>query len=124
MIKGTGIDITEISRIEKAMKKEGFIKRFFSENEEKYFAKKNYPPESVAGAFSAKEAFSKALGSGIRGFNLKDVEVMQDCLGKPYLVLSENAKELSEKLGIKNLFLSISHSENYAIASVIAEGDE
>ena len=124
MIIGTGIDITEILRIEKLLKKGVFIKRFFSEKEEAYFIKRKNAPQTVAGAYSAKEAFAKALGTGVRGFSLKDVEVLHDELGKPYLSLSKEAEKTAKKMGIKKLFLSISHSEEYAVASVIAEGDE
>ena len=124
MIIGTGIDITEIERIKKLLSKGGFIERFFSFCEAEYFKKRKYAPETVAGAYAAKEAFSKALGSGVRGFNLKDVEVLHDELGKPYIRLSGEAKTISKKCGIKKLFVSISHSELYAVSSVIAEGDD
>lgn len=124
MIIGTGIDITEVERIKKLLLKGGFIERFFSSDEAEYFKKRKYAPETVAGAYASKEAFSKALGSGIRGFNLKDVEVLHDELGKPYIRLSGEAKIIAERCGIKKLFVSISHSEFYAVSSVIAEGDD
>lgn len=123
MIIGTGIDIVEISRIKKLIENGTFTERFFSERENAYFSSKKYAPETVAGAFCAKEAFSKALGTGIRGFSLKEVEVLHDDLGKPYLVLSGDAKNAAEKSGIKKLFLSVSHSDFFAVANVIAEGE-
>lgn len=124
MIIGTGIDITEIKRIENALLKGDFLGRFFTENEAEYFATKKNSAESVAGAFCSKEAFSKALGTGIRNFNLKDIEVLHTELGKPYIKLHKNAKDICESMGVKNIFLSISHSDAYAIANVILEGDK
>ena len=124
MIIGTGIDITEIARIEKLLEKGGFTERFFTEKENGYFAKRKFAPQTVAGVYAAKEAFSKALGTGVRGFNLKDVEVLYTELGKPYIVLTGEAKKIAERCAIKKLFVSISHSDLYAVSSVIAEGDD
>ena len=118
MIFGTGIDIIEIERIQKAIENTNFTKRFFSEKEQEYFLKKNMRPETVAGNFAAKEAFSKALGTGFSGFELKDVEILRDGLGKPYIEVGES---LTEKLDGKRIFVSISHSEKYAVANVIIE---
>lgn len=124
MIIGTGIDITETERIKKAIEKHGFTSRFFTENEEKYFKSKSFSAQTIAAHFAAKEAFSKALGTGIRGFNLKDVEVLHDDLGKPYFKLYENAQKKAEELGIKRIFLTLSHCEKYAVASVTTEGED
>lgn len=117
MIYGTGTDIIEIARVEKAMKK-GFCGRFFSERENMYFAEKNMRPETVAGNFAAKEAFSKALGTGISGFSLKDVEVLRNSCGKPYIELEDTLKK---RLDNYKIFVSISHCRDYATAVVIIE---
>ena len=95
MIIGVGIDITEIERIKKILEKDGFIERFFTENEAQDFAERKFSPQTVAGTFAAKEAASKALGTGIRGFNLKDVEVLHNSLGAPYLRLHRDAEKKS-----------------------------
>ena len=121
MIYGTGIDIVEIKRIKEAMQKEGFLERFFAESEIEYFKSRKFAAASVAANFAAKEAFSKALGTGVRGFLLREVEILRDELGKPHIALSGAAKEIVDKAGITGLYVSISHSEEYAVAQVIAE---
>ncbi|MBR5156215.1 MAG: holo-ACP synthase [Clostridia bacterium] len=121
MIYGIGIDITEIERIEKALKTERFLERFFSEEEIKYFKSKKQMAQSVAANFAAKEAFSKAIGTGVRGFSLAEVEILRDDLGKPHISLSGDAKRITDELGISGLLVSISHSEKYAVAQVLAE---
>ena len=83
--------------------------------------KKNFAPASVAANFACKEAFSKAIGTGIRNFALNEVEILRDELGKPHISLSGDAKKLTDSLGITGLFVSISHSKRYAVANVISE---
>lgn len=78
-------------------------------------------PESVAGRFAAKEAVSKALGTGIRGFEFKDIEIDKNTLGKPIVSLRGEAKKLGEKLGNYKIHLSISHSKENAIAYAVLE---
>lgn len=119
---GHGIDLVEIQRIKKIVeRKPHFLTRYFSEKEKTYFdTKLQNAYQSIAANFAAKEAVSKALGTGIRGFDLRDIEILRNHLGAPYILLSGNAKTLSETLGISQWYISLSHSENYAIASVIA----
>lgn len=114
MIKGIGCDIIEISRIKKAMENPSFIDKCFTENEKKYIASKR--PESAAAIFAAKEAYSKALGTGFCGFYLHDVEVFHDENGKPY-IKGYNAAEAKDC----NVMLTISHCREYATAVVIME---
>ncbi len=118
MIYGIGIDIIEVKRIASAIENTGFCTRFFSERENEYFEKKKYKPETVAGNFAAKEAFAKALGTGISGFNLKDVEVLRNDRGMPYIELST---ELRKRLNGAQVLVSISHEREYAVANVIIE---
>lgn len=120
MIYGIGNDITEIDRVARLSEKTSFLTRFFSEKENKIFSEKSNRPETIAGNFAAKEAFSKALGTGIRGFELRDVSVLRDSLGKPYIELGT---ELSKLLSGKRIFVTISHSEKYAVATVVIEED-
>ncbi len=117
-----GIDIVEIERIEKSMQNPAFLNRFFSEKERAYFESKKFNPQSVAAAFAAKEAFSKALGTGIRGFSLEEVSVCHDLLGKPYFEFSGNAQRVAEKRKL-NLSLSITHTDKVAQASVFGTGE-
>lgn len=123
MIRGSGIDIIEIDRIRNAINKNNrFIERIFTENEILYIESKNNSANTIAGLFAAKEAVSKALGSGISGFKWTDIEVYSESSGKPSIRLYKKAKEQAEKKGISNIYISISHSKNDAIAFAIAEG--
>jgi len=121
MIKGIGIDIIEIDRIRQAvMENNGFIDRIFTVNEKKIFEDKNYLPHTIAGFFAAKEAVAKALGTGIRNIQWKDIEILKDPLGKPYVNLHNNAKDLAYSMNIDNVLVSISHSKENAIAQAMA----
>ena len=114
----TGIDILEISRIEKSLSNPRFLTRLFGISEQRQFLENGAKSSFLAGNFCAKEAFSKALGTGIRGFALSEVEVLRDELGKPYFVFSGKAKQIVEERGL-NFDVSISHSDINAVASVI-----
>lgn len=121
MIIGIGIDIIEINRIEKVMERtNSFIQKSFTNNEIEYFNSKGLKANVVAGNFAAKEAISKALGTGFRGFGLKDIEVLRDNLGKPSVYLSNKIYELTD---IKEFIMhvSISHSKENAIAYAVME---
>ncbi|SHH50926.1 NAD(P)H-hydrate epimerase [Caloranaerobacter azorensis DSM 13643] len=122
MIKGSGIDIIEIDRIKKAVENEKFIKRIFCEEEIEYFLKRNMNIRTIAGMFAGKEAVSKALGQGIRNYKWTDIKILHDNLGRPFVVLSGNAENVSRELGIENIQLSISHCDTYAAAFAVAEG--
>jgi holo-[acyl-carrier protein] synthase len=124
-ILGIGVDIVKNSRVSKSLKNNHFIKRIFSNTEiliaNKIKDKKGY----YSKRFAAKEAFAKALGTGFRdGLNFKDIEVVNDKLGKPYFVVSSKIKNLiKKKKKIKNfnLFLSISDEKEYSIAFTIIQ---
>lgn len=116
-IYGIGTDIIEISRIEKAINRTKLFKeKVYTEKEIEHIEKKKNFYASYAGRFAAKEAFSKALGTGVRGFLLKDVEILNDELGKPVVYLYNEIKKLAEGLKIQ---ISISHSKEYAVSTVI-----
>lgn len=116
MILGLGNDIVEIKRIEKAISNEKFIKRVYTEKEIEIIEKKGNKGASYAGRFSAKEAISKALGTGVRDFNLTDIEILNDELGKPYVVLNNKLKDRMANMRIE---ISISHSKEYATAVAV-----
>ena len=121
MIIGIGTDIIEINRIEKVMMRtSSFLDKSFTDNEIEYFKLKGFKGNVIAGNFAAKEAISKALGTGFRGFGLKDIEVLRDELGKPVVNLSYKIYKL---LDIKefNIHVSISHSKENAIAYAVME---
>ncbi|WMJ80496.1 holo-ACP synthase [Clostridium sp. MB40-C1] len=122
MIVGIGVDIIEISRIEKAMNRSpNFITKMFSKNEIEYLKSRNMRAESVAGRFAAKEAVSKALGTGFLEFDFKDIEIDRTTLGKPIVSLKGKAKKLDKKWGKYKIHLSISHSKENAIAYAVLE---
>ena len=119
MIYGIGCDIVDIARIEKA--RDGFASRYFTQKEQElFFAKKN-KPQTVAANFAVKEAFSKALGTGVSGFGLCDIEVLRDESGKPYINLYNKAEEIRKREGISQIFVSISHTDSLAMAYVVLE---
>lgn len=125
MIIGIGTDIVEIERIKNAMnRKNGFLKKIFTEQEIEYLKRRNMRPEYVAGRFAAKEAVSKALGTGFRGFEFKDIVIEKTALGKPIVTLKGKAKKIAQKNGNHKIHLSISHTNNNAVAYAILEVNE
>ncbi|MEY7999196.1 holo-ACP synthase [Clostridium sp. Mt-5] len=125
MIFGIGVDIVEIRRIKEAIGKHvNFIDRVFSKNEIEYLKNRNLRPEFVAGRFAAKEAVVKAMGTGFRGFDLKEVEIDRAASGKPSVILRGKAKLMANKCGNYKIHLSISHGVDNAIAYAIMEVDE
>ena len=120
MIVGIGNDIIEIERIEKAISKEGFKNKVYTQRELENIEKRGDRVETYAGIFSAKEAISKAIGTGVREFSLTDLEILNDDLGKPYVAVSEKLdKIIKDKKEDYQIEISISHSKKYAIAMAI-----
>jgi len=120
MIVGIGNDIIEIERIEKAISKESFKDKIYTQRELENIKKRGNRAETYAGVFSAKEAISKAIGTGVREFSLIDLEILNDDLGKPYVVVSEKLdKIIKSKKEDYQIEISISHSKKYAIAMAI-----
>lgn len=114
-----GTDIVEIERIKKSTEKGRFMERVFSEKESALFLTKKNPFESMAGNWAVKEAFSKALKTGVRDFSLNEISVLRDDLGAPYIELTGNAKKLADSMELE-FDVSISHTKDYATAVVIA----
>lgn len=120
MIVGIGNDIIEIERIEKAISKEGFKNKVYTQRELENIEKRGDRVETYAGIFSAKEAISKAIGTGVREFSLTDLEILNDDLGKPYVVVSERLdKIIKSKKENYQIEISISHSKKYATAIAV-----
>ena len=120
MIVGIGNDIIEIERIEKAISKEGFKNKVYTQKELENIEKRGDRTETYAGIFSAKEAISKAIGTGVREFSLTDLEILNDDLGKPYVAVSEKLdKIIKDKKEDYQIEISISHSKKYATAVAI-----
>ena len=127
MIVGIGIDLIEVDRIKKeiAHDTDRFVSRIFTENEIAYCSKGANPSNRArcfSARFAAKEAFFKAVGTGLRdGLAWLDVEVRNDDLGKPHLELKNRAGEIIKNGNISKVHLSISHGRDYATAVVILE---
>ena len=120
MIVGIGNDIIEIERIGKAISKEGFKNKVYTQKELENIKKRGDRVETYAGIFSAKEAISKAIGTGVREFSLTDLEILNDDLGKPYVVVSEKLdKIIKSKKEDYQIEISISHSKKYATAMAV-----
>lgn len=111
MVKGSGIDIVEIKKLEKAVKRWGdvFLNRIYTGRELAYSQSKRYPLQHLAARFAAKEAVFKALGTNPK-LNFKDIEVINDAHGKPYCRIKNRRSAIA---------LSLSHTENYAVACAI-----
>ncbi len=122
MILKTGIDIIEIPRIQTALDRHGerFLKRVFTELE--VFECRGRA-EALAVRFAAKEAASKALGTGIGPISWRDVETLHKWSGEPYLVLHGAAERIAEELGLTIWSISLSHSREYGIAVVVATSE-
>jgi holo-[acyl-carrier protein] synthase len=124
VIVGLGVDIAEVDRVRAAIERRGeaFLKRLFTPREMAYCETHRNRYERYAGRFAAKEAAMKALGTGWRrGVRWIDIEIVRLPSGKPSLELSGRAREFAERLEVKNISLTITHSGNTALAQVIFE---
>jgi holo-[acyl-carrier protein] synthase len=124
MIVGLGLDIAEIDRIEAAITRHGapFLERLFTPAEMAYCERYHARAERYAARFAAKEAAMKALGTGwSHGVRWRDIEVTREPSGKPTLRIEGVAAQIAQRMGVKNISLSITHSGNLALAEVIFE---
>ena len=119
-----GNDIIEIDRIRCAIEKsKSFRDRVYTSHEIDYCeSRKKGRYESYAGIYAAKEAFIKALGTGMRHGSWQDIEIYHDELGAPLIRLQDTFKEIYETLGYTDIHVSISHYKAYAMSTVILEG--
>ncbi len=125
MIIGIGIDVVHVSRLRHWSTIEGILERYFNEKELEEARRRGHAQVlSLAARFAAKEAFGKALGTGLRGITLREIMVENNHNGKPDVRLSGKAKRAFEKMGGKSLHVSLTHEKDNAIAVVIIEGDE
>lgn len=121
MIIGIGNDLIEKERVKKACEKDAFLAYVFTETERELIKQK---PNSAAGNWCVKEAVAKAMGTGFRGMKIKEIEVLRDELGKPYVKLYGGALAKQEELSIAKFFVSISDTKYYVTAVAIAEGEQ
>ncbi|MDP2659828.1 MAG: holo-ACP synthase [Dehalococcoidia bacterium] len=117
-----GVDIIEIPRVAEAVTRWGerFLSHVYTPLEVAFC--RGRVPE-LAARFAAKEAVSKALGTGMRGVAWKEIEVIPDRRGKPHVRLHGQAKQLADELGLTHFAISLSHSREHAIAFVTATGE-
>ncbi len=124
MIAGVGLDLCEISRMEKLLQDGRFLARFFSLEEQEYIrGRGNAAAESMAGIFAAKEALTKALGCGLSGGDLSDIAVLHVASGAPYYDLRGRWALLAAEKRVVRFHLSISHEGGMAAAVCVAERD-
>ena len=112
-----GVDIVAVARMEKSLQREGFLRRCFSPEEQEYICRKANPAETAAALWAAKEAFGKALGVGLSGWEMPQAAVTRDAAGAPHFALTGAAAALAEGW---ELALSLSHDGGYAVAMVVA----
>jgi holo-[acyl-carrier protein] synthase len=124
MIIGMGVDIAEVERVRAAIERRGeaFLQRVYAAREREYCERFKNKYERYAGRFAAKEAAMKALGTGWRrGVKWTDFEVVRELNGRPGIALHGEAKRIAEKMGVRHIALSITHTESEALAQVIFE---
>lgn len=124
MIFGIGTDIVEVSRIEDSLARFGnaFAERILNESEWQSYMQSNTPARFLAKRFAAKEAFAKALGTGLRGpATFQNIGVTHDDLGKPVLDIAAELQVLLDGKGIRYMHLSVSDEKNLAAAFVVLE---
>ena len=123
MIRGLGCDVCAISRMRKIMENPRFLERWFTEYERDYIGARKNSAHTAAGLFAAKEAFLKALGTGIDSLNLSGIGIVHDEKGAPGYALTGPALEKLRAAGAQRAFLSVSHEGDTAAAFCVLEGD-
>jgi holo-[acyl-carrier protein] synthase len=125
-ILGTGIDIVEVARVAETVEKFGerFLNRCFHPDEIAYCQQMKFPAIHLAARFAAKEAISKAFGTGIgKQLGWRDMEIRKKKSGEPFAVLHEKGAELAKQRGVTQIFISLTHSKDYAAANCVLVGD-
>ena len=120
MTLASGVDIIEISRVKQVLERYGqrFLDRVYTAGEIAYCRGR---APNLAARFAAKEATMKALGTGVRGVGWKDIEVIRHESGAPSVLLHGRGKRRAQRLGVRDISLSLSHSREYAVAFVVIQ---
>jgi holo-[acyl-carrier protein] synthase len=124
MILGIGTDVAEVARIRQSIERYGnrFLGRLYTDGERVYASSKANAAERYAARFAAKEAGMKAIGTGwSRGVTWKDFEVLNEPSGRPVLVLRGVARQIADRMGVKSISISLTHTADVAYAIVILE---
>jgi holo-[acyl-carrier protein] synthase len=123
-VLGIGVDLVECARIQRSIDRFGdrFLHRVFTDGEIEYSMSMKFPARHLAARFAAKEAVSKAFGTGIgKAMGWRDIDVRKKPSGEPYLVFSGPAQELATKRGVTTPLITLSHTEHHAIACIVLE---
>jgi holo-[acyl-carrier protein] synthase len=124
-VVGVGVDLVEVARIEHSLERFGerFLHRVFTEGEIEYCKSMPHPARHFAARFAAKEAVSKAFGTGIgKSMGWKEIDIRRKPSGEPFLVLSGSAEQLASQRNVRASFISLSHTDNHAVATILLEG--
>ena len=124
-VVGIGVDLVENARIEHSLERFGerFLHRVFTAGEITYSQSMKYPARHLAARFAAKEAVSKAFGTGIgKSMGWKDIDVRRKESGEPYVVLEGGAKKLADERKVSKVSITLSHTEHHAMAMIVVEG--
>ena len=123
-VLGIGVDLVECARIEHSIERFGdrFLNRVFTTGEIEYSKSMKYPARHLAARFAAKEAVSKAFGTGIgKAMGWRDIDVQKKPSGEPFLLLTGGAEELAKQRGVKNALITLSHTDHHAMAMIVLE---
>lgn len=124
-VLGIGVDLVECARIERSLERFGekFLHRVFTDGEIAYSMSMKFPARHLAARFAAKEAVSKAFGTGIgKAMGWRNIDVQKKPSGEPFLVFSGPAQELATQRGVMIAFVTLSHTEHHAIACIVLDG--
>lgn len=123
-VLGVGVDLVECARIEHSLERFGerFLHRIFTEGEIAYAQSMKFPARHLAARFAAKEALSKAFGTGIgKAMGWKDIDVHRKASGEPFVVLQRGAKQLASDRGVAKVWITLSHTDHHAMAVIVLE---
>lgn len=123
-VLGIGVDLVECARVQHSLDRFGdrFLHRVFTEGEIAYSQSMKFPARHLAARFAAKEAISKAFGTGIgKAMGWKDIDVHKKPSGEPFVVLKDGAKKVASERGVANVFITLSHTDNHAMAMIVLE---
>ena len=124
-VLGIGVDLVECARIERSIERFGekFLHRVFTDGEVAYSMSMKFPARHLAARFAAKEAVSKAFGTGIgKAMGWRNIDVRKKPSGEPFLVFSGPAQQLATQRAVTAAFITLSHTEHHAIACIVLDG--
>jgi holo-[acyl-carrier protein] synthase len=122
---GIGVDLVECARIQHSLDRFGdrFLHRVFTDGEIEYSMSMKFPARHLAARFAAKEAVSKAFGTGIgKAMGWRDLDVRKKPSGEPYLIFAGKAEQIAQTHGVTSALVTLSHTDNHAMAMVVLEG--